>query len=171
MSADGPEPVPAPSPAAQRMRLHRKRKRVGMQQVRIALHPTEVDMLVQTGFLAGLDFPRPCIIGYGSPSRCGPGRHCCLWSDAGSPSFRRAPSARDVLFDPGRVTAPRVSVLLMLRSTIRTVSAPSDKSISWLNHTPHAAAVHASCSTSRPPHATLASGRLATPYSGWTFTS
>jgi hypothetical protein len=79
-----------------------------------------------TATMARLDFPRPCIIGYGSsPSRCGPGRHLCLWSDAGSPSFRRAPSTRDVLFDPGRAAAPRISVLLILRSTTETVSAPA----------------------------------------------
>ena len=33
--------------------------------------------------------------------------------------------------------------------------------ISWLNHTPHATAVYASCSALPPPHATLASRRLA----------
>src|SRR5215471_15929840 len=32
-----------------------------------------------------------------------------------------------------------------------------DITISWLNHTPHAIAVYASCSASLPPHATLAS--------------
>jgi hypothetical protein len=34
--------------------------------------------------------------------------------------------------------------------------------ISWLNHTPHATAVYASCSALPPPHATLASRRPAT---------
>jgi hypothetical protein len=34
----------------------------------------------------------------------------------------------------------------------------------WLNHTPHATAVYASCSALPPPHATLASRRLARPY-------
>ena len=33
--------------------------------------------------------------------------------------------------------------------------------ISWLTPTPHATAVYASCSVSPPPHATLASRRLA----------
>src|SRR5260370_7787021 len=33
--------------------------------------------------------------------------------------------------------------------------------ISWLTPTPHATAVYASCSASPPPHATLASRRLA----------
>src|SRR6266550_2437780 len=38
--------------------------------------------------------------------------------------------------------------------------------ISWLTPTPHATAVYASCSASPPPHATLASRRLARPYLG-----
>src|SRR5215472_8560195 len=59
----------------------------------------------------------------------------------------------------------------MLRSTVEKVSAPSDKDISWLNHTPHAAAVYASWPSLPPAHATLASRWLATPYLGWTFTS
>jgi hypothetical protein len=42
--------------------------------------------------------------------------------------------------------------------------------ISWLNHTPHATAVYASCSALPPPHATLASRRLARPYLGRTCT-
>jgi hypothetical protein len=42
--------------------------------------------------------------------------------------------------------------------------------ISWLNHTPHATAVYASCSASPPPHATLATRRLARPYLGRTCT-
>src|SRR4029077_19590950 len=42
--------------------------------------------------------------------------------------------------------------------------------ISWLNHTPHATAVYASCSTLLSPHATLASRRLARSYLGRTCT-
>src|SRR5262249_24557817 len=38
--------------------------------------------------------------------------------------------------------------------------------ISWLNPTPHATAVYASCSASRLPHATLGSRRLATALPG-----
>src|SRR5437588_11769419 len=45
-----------------------------------------------------------------------------------------------------------------------------DKPISWLNHTPHATAVYASCSALLPPHATLASRRPARPYLGRTCT-
>jgi hypothetical protein len=42
--------------------------------------------------------------------------------------------------------------------------------ISWLTPTPYATAVYASCSASPPPHATLASRRLARPYLGRTCT-
>src|ERR1051326_1299936 len=68
----------------------------------------------------------------------------CHRSDAGSPSFRHAPSARDVLFDLGRATAPRKTVLLMLRSAAKESLRPDKKGISRLNHTPHAVAVYAS---------------------------
>src|SRR5215471_1893183 len=53
--------------------------------------------------MTGLDFPRPYIIGWRS--------------DMGSPSFRRDPFARDVAFDPGRATAPRIAVPHMLPSS------------------------------------------------------
>ena len=46
-------------------------------------------------------------------------------SDAGSPSFRCIPFARDVLFDPGRVAAPRIAAPHILHSTLYTVSAPA----------------------------------------------
>ena len=42
--------------------------------------------------------------------------------------------------------------------------------ISRLNRTPHATAVYASCLALPPPHATLASRRLARPYLGRTST-
>src|SRR5215813_4361872 len=75
--------------------------------------------------MAESDFPRPCIIGYGSsPSRCGP-VHFRRWSDAGYPRFRRDPCARDVAFDPGGTTTPRIAALHMLRSAVKTVSAPA----------------------------------------------
>src|SRR5262245_47110910 len=48
------------------------------------------------------------------------GGHWTERPDAGSPSFRRSPSARDVFFDPGRVAVPRITALLILRSTFRT---------------------------------------------------
>src|ERR1043166_4794113 len=68
----------------------------------------------------------------------------CHRSDAGSPSFRHAPSARDVLFDLGRATAPRKTALLTLRSAAKASLRPDKTGISRLNHTPHAVAVYAS---------------------------
>jgi len=72
---------------------------------------------------------------------------------------------------PAGWTVPRITVLPMWRSAVETTSAPSDKDISWLNHTPHAAAVYASWPSLPPAHATLASRRLARPYLGWTSTN
>src|SRR5215468_1947988 len=47
----------------------------------------------------------------------------CPWPDAGSPSFRCFPFARDVFFDPGRVATPRTSgvahVAFDLRNSLR----------------------------------------------------
>jgi len=78
-----------------------------------------------TATMAESDFLRPCIIGYGSsPSRCGL-EHFRRWSSAGYPRFRRDPFARDVAFDPGGTTMPRIAALHMLRSTMKTVSAPA----------------------------------------------
>src|SRR5215467_7673412 len=59
----------------------------------------------------------------------------------------------------------------MWRSAAKDNLRPRDKSISGLNHTPHAAAVYASWPLLPPAHATLASRRLATPYLDWTCTS
>src|SRR3974390_770010 len=50
----------------------------------------------------------------------------------------------------------------MLPSSEEKLSAPAISDLSWLNPTPHATAVYASCSALLPPHATLASGRPAT---------
>src|SRR5689334_14854108 len=46
-------------------------------------------------------------------------------SVAGSPSFQRVPSARDVFLDAGRTAMPRITALHVLRSTFPTVSAPA----------------------------------------------
>ena len=51
-----------------------------------------------------------------------------LWSDTRAPRFRRDPCARDVALDPGATTMPRITALLMLRSTMKTVSAPASSS-------------------------------------------
>ena len=66
----------------------------------------------------------------------------------------------------------RIATLHMLRSAISDSLRSRGLIISWLNHTPHATAVYASCSALPPPHATLASRRLARPYlrrtcTGW----
>src|SRR6266702_8607092 len=52
----------------------------------------------------------------------------------------------------------------MLRSDAKDSLRLRDKGISELNHTPHVTAVYASCSALLPPHATLATRRLARPY-------
>jgi transposase len=41
------------------------------------------------------------------------------------PRFRRDPCARDVALDPGGTTMPRITALHILRSTMKTVSAPA----------------------------------------------
>ena len=60
----------------------------------------------------------------------------------------------------------------MLRSAISDSLRSRGFIILWLNRTPHATAVYASCSALPPPHATLACRRLARPYlrrtcTGW----
>jgi hypothetical protein len=40
-----------PLPAAERMRVHRTRRRNGLHCVRILLHETEIDSLIEKGFL------------------------------------------------------------------------------------------------------------------------
>src|SRR5207237_1688928 len=51
-----------------------------------------------------------------------------LWSDTRAPRFQRDPCARDVALDPGGTAMPRITALLMLRSTMNTVSAPAIRS-------------------------------------------
>src|SRR6266508_4203840 len=51
-----------------------------------------------------------------------------LWSDTRAPRFQRDLCARDVALDPGGTTMPRIAALLMLRSTMKTVSAPAIRS-------------------------------------------
>ena len=74
-----------------------------------------------------------------------------------SPRFRRDPLQRDVVFDPGRASAPRIAVPHMLPSTLLTVSASASFEISWLNSTPHCIAVYAS----QPPSPTTTQHSLA----------
>ena len=105
-----------------------------------------------------------------SPSRCGPRWLRRPRSNVGSPRFRRDPFVRDVAIDPGRASAPRVTVPHMLPSTEPTVSAPTMLCLSWLIPTPHTTAVYAS----RPPSPTAAQHSLPggplRPYLGRTFT-
>ena len=61
-----------------------------------------------------------------------------------SPRFQRVPFLRDVAFDPGRATGPRITAPHMLPSTDTNASAPASSFISWLNPTPHKIAVYAS---------------------------
>src|SRR5215216_3149080 len=49
--------------------------------------------------------------------------HICHRPDAGPPRFRRDPLLRDVFFDHGRASAPRITVPHMLPSTLLTASA------------------------------------------------
>src|SRR5229473_3029702 len=67
-----------------------------------------------------------------------------IGSNVRSPRFRRDPFVRDVVFDPGRASAPRIAVPHMLPSTLLTASASAISWISWLNSTPHTIAVYAS---------------------------
>src|ERR1700738_4478240 len=122
--------------------------------------------------MAERDFSWPCIIGYGSsPSRCGP-----------SLSLDTDGQSRDI------PASDAILLRVMCSWTRRDGNASHDGIahvafdhkqhslrsrefiISWLNHTPHATAVYASCSASPPPHATLASRRLARPSLGRTYT-
>src|SRR5262245_8036822 len=107
------------------------------------------------GFIATMtrsDFSGPCIIGFGSsPSRCGPPyTHGTRRRrpDTRSPRFRCDPFARHVALDPGRASAPRITVPALLPSSELKPSAPAMSDLSWLNPTPHAIAVYASQPTS-----------------------
>src|SRR5215471_10379094 len=94
-----------------------------------------------TGFAATMtesDFSCPCIIGYGSsPSRCGPPYSAPL-DDGGQtrdiPGSGCGPFARDVAFDPGRASAPRMAVPHMLPSHIEadcSGSLPVDEQLEF----------------------------------------
>ena len=61
-----------------------------------------------------------------------------------SPRFRRDPFVRDVVFDHGRASVPRITGPHMLPSTFLTVSASASIWLSRLNSTPHTIAVYAS---------------------------
>jgi hypothetical protein len=63
-------------------------------------------------------------------------------------AIRRIPFRRDVVFDPGGATAPRITVPHMLPSTLMNGSASAILWISRLNLPPHRIAVYASQSPS-----------------------
>src|SRR6202051_4801545 len=67
-----------------------------------------------------------------------------IGSNARSPRFRRVPFVRDVVFDHGRASAPRMTGSHMLPSTLLTVSASAELWFSRLNSTPHTITVYAS---------------------------
>src|ERR1700716_2424983 len=95
--------------------------------------------------MAGSDFSRSCIIGYGSsPSRCGPWGRRVHRPNVRPPRFRRLPFVRDVFFDHGRASVPRIAGPHMLPSTLLTGSASAILWLSRLNSTPHTIAVYAS---------------------------
>src|SRR5882724_2564846 len=73
-----------------------------------------------------------------------------IGSNARSPRFRRVPFVRDMVFDHGRASAPRIAGPHMLPSTLLTVSASAELWFSRLNSTPHTITVYAS----QPPSPT-----------------
>src|SRR5271168_1251970 len=93
-----------------------------------------------------------------------------LWSSVRSLRFRRIPFRRDVAFDPGGATAPRMTVPHMLPSTLMTGSASAILWISRLNPTPHQIAVYASHSPSPTPTQHSLPGGPLRPYLGRTST-
>src|SRR6266581_2270636 len=60
------------------------------------------------------------------------------------PRFRRVPFVRDMVFDHGRASVPRITGPHMLPSTLLTVSASAELWFSRLNSTPHTITVYAS---------------------------
>ena len=112
-----------------------RKKRIDLDQIQLFVHSGEFvvgSARRLSATMASSDFPRPCIIGYGSsPSRCGPPyarANSQQTARRGISQFRRNPFARDVLLDPDGMTVPRITALHMLRSTITTVSAPANSS-------------------------------------------
>src|SRR5208282_2985658 len=79
------------------------------------------------------------------PSRRGPARRQAARPNRRSPRFRRDPFLRDVVFDHGRATAPRIPVPHVLPSTLLTASASATFELSRLDRTPRRIAVYASC--------------------------
>src|ERR1051325_4252531 len=93
--------------------------------------------------MAGSDIPPPCIIGYGSsPSRCGPP------ASAGDGQMRDLPVSSAILLrvtcssTPAGCTAPRITVLSMLRSAAKECLRPQrDGYFGAQSHTPRSSCV------------------------------
>jgi hypothetical protein len=88
----------------------------------------------------------------------------------GPPKFRHDPFTRDVLFDPGGMNKASHNGPAHVAFDHYDNLRSRDKPISWLNHTPHVAAVYAWWPALPSAHATLASRRPAGPYLGRTCT-
>src|SRR6201990_2028354 len=71
-------------------------------------------------------------------------RLCSLLADIRLFTCRRVPFGRDVAFDPGGATPPRIAMPHILPSTVPNVSASAKFFLSWLNPTPHPITVYAS---------------------------
>src|SRR3954452_14023411 len=85
------------------------------------------------------------------------------WSSVRSLRFRRIPFRRDVAFDPGGATAPRITVPHMLPSTIMTGSASDVIDCETQSHTPADRYVRFAIAVT-DNYATLATGRPATAF-------
>jgi hypothetical protein len=124
-----------------------------------------------TATTAASDFPRPCIIGFGSsPSRCGPP------ASSGDGQTRDLPASDTILLRVICSSTPAGRQHLAYRYCSCCVRLkgqpppPAIRVISWLNHTPHAIVVYASWPPLPSAHATLTSRPLAKPYLGRTCT-
>src|SRR5277367_5354218 len=87
-----------------------------------------------------------------------------------SPRFRRVPFTCNGVSDHGRAVAPRMTVRNMLPSTLSTVSASAELSLSRLNIPLHMIAVYASRPPSPATTQHLLQGGSLLPYPGRTFT-
>ena len=88
-------------------------------------------------YYAAVRLLRPaCAASPDRASRPGPRPPKRTWATRRSPRFRRVPFQRDVVFDSGRATAPRLAVPHMLPSAFPTASASATSGFSELNTHP-----------------------------------
>ena len=106
------------------------------------------------GFLAtmaGSDFSRPCITGYGSsPSRCGPALQAPVGREISRFPRKERPCVPGSLTTPGR-QAPALTRPLVWPSVTVTTSAPGTIALSRLNGRPARSPADASPGSSRGP--------------------